>query len=71
MRFRLLPSSRAQIGDSVRLRNGDPLTLESDGHAIGAFTDATLSGCLALGFAYEGVIIGVDDTSGVVELSPR
>jgi hypothetical protein len=71
VRFRIDAHARPAKGDVARVRNGTPLALEAHGLLVGTFTDAHVSGCLALGFSFDGVITAVDEAMGIAELRGR
>jgi hypothetical protein len=69
--FRVSPGSKPSKGDPVRVRNGTPLAVVSNGRVVGTFTNTAISGCVALGFTFDGVITAVRAKTAVAELRGR
>jgi hypothetical protein len=66
--FRIAAGSAPAEGDAVRVRNGNALALEANGRVVGTFTDSTVSGCLALGYAFAGEITAVRGAAGTASI---
>jgi hypothetical protein len=66
--FRVQAGAHPKEGDAVRVRNGSQLALEDNGRLVGVFASPTISGCLALGFIFDGEITSVRGDAGTARL---